>query len=78
VYWTEYVIRYNGAPHLPSAVQDLAWYQYILLHIIALLALAVVSVVLILYMSLRAVLNKICGGVEHKENDEILRKKERK
>ncbi|KAJ9582122.1 hypothetical protein L9F63_003536 [Diploptera punctata] len=28
IYWTEYVIRHNGAPHLRSAALDLSWYQY--------------------------------------------------
>ena len=60
-----------------SAVLDLAWYQYLLLDVIAVLTLAVASVVLIVYMPLRAVLGKICGGGRHKDNDKILRKKKR-
>jgi glucuronosyltransferase len=61
VYWTEYVIRHKGAPHLRSAVLDLAWYQYLLLDVIAVLALAVGSVVLIVYMILRLVLRSVWG-----------------
>jgi len=61
VYWTEYVIRHNGAPHLRSAVMDLAWYQYFLLDVIAVLALAVGSVVLIVFMILRLVLRIVWG-----------------
>jgi len=76
-YWTEYVIRHKGAPQLCSAVLDLAWYQYLLLDVIAVLALAVGSVFLLVYMTLRAVLGKICGGGKHKEDDNILRKKKR-
>ena len=60
-----------------SAVLDLAWYQYFLLDVIAVLALAVVSVVLIVYTTLRAVLCKIRGGGRHKEDDKILRKMKR-
>jgi hypothetical protein len=44
---------------LRSAVLDLAWYQYFLLDVIAVLALAVGSVVLIVFMILRAVLGTI-------------------
>ena len=33
VYWTEYVIRHKGAPHLRSPVKDLAWYQFYLIDI---------------------------------------------
>ena len=77
VYWTEYVIRHKGAPHLRSGALDLAWYQYFLLDVIAVLALAVVSVLLIVYMTLRAVLSKICGGSRHKDDDKTLRKKKK-
>uniref|UniRef100_A0A2H8TD97 UDP-glucuronosyltransferase 2C1 n=1 Tax=Melanaphis sacchari TaxID=742174 RepID=A0A2H8TD97_9HEMI len=34
VYWTEYVLRHNGAPHLKSHSLNLTWYQYYLLDII--------------------------------------------
>jgi hypothetical protein len=27
VYWTEYIIRHSGAPHIRSAALDLTWYQ---------------------------------------------------
>jgi len=77
VYWTEYVIRHKGAPHLRSAVLDLAWYQYFLLDVIAVLALAVGSVLLIVYLTLRAVLGKICGGGRHKDDDKGSRRKKR-
>jgi len=49
VYWTEYVIRHKGAPHLRSALLDLACYQYFLLDVIAVLALAIVSLFLLLF-----------------------------
>jgi glucuronosyltransferase len=77
VYWTEYVIQHKGVPHLLSAVLDLTWYEYLLLYVIAVLALAVGSVVLIVYMTLRAVLVKTCGGGGHKDDDEIIREKKR-
>ncbi|KAJ4434829.1 hypothetical protein ANN_23400, partial [Periplaneta americana] len=35
VYWTEYVIRHRGAPHMRSAALDLPLYQYLLLDVIA-------------------------------------------
>jgi glucuronosyltransferase len=77
VYWTEYVIRHKGAPHLRSAALDLAWYQYFLLDVIGVLALAVGSVMLILYMTLRLVLGKICGGSRHKVDEKVVRKNKR-
>ncbi|KAF0755321.1 UDP-glucuronosyltransferase 2B17-like, partial [Aphis craccivora] len=31
VYWTEYVVRHKGAPHLKTQAFNLTWYQYVLL-----------------------------------------------
>ena len=62
VYWTEYVIRHKGATHLRSAVLDLAWYQYFLLDVIAVLALAVVLVVVVGFLIMRALFRKLFGG----------------
>ncbi|GFG31894.1 hypothetical protein Cfor_10048 [Coptotermes formosanus] len=76
-YWTEYVIRHKGAPHLRSAALDLAWYQYFLLDVIAVLALAVGSVVLIIFLTLRTILRKIRGGGRSEEDDKLLRNKKR-
>jgi len=44
VYWTEYVIRHKGAPHLKSHALNLTWYQYLLLDVM-LVALAFVFLV---------------------------------
>ncbi|CAH0561509.1 unnamed protein product [Brassicogethes aeneus] len=33
IYWTEYVIRHKGAPHLKSQATELSWYQYFLLDV---------------------------------------------
>jgi glucuronosyltransferase len=59
VFWTEYVIRHKGAPHMRSAALDLTWYQYFLLDVIAVLALVVGSVLLIVLLMFRAVLRKV-------------------
>lgn len=37
IFWTEYVIRHGGAPHLQSAAVKLAWHQYLLLDVITLM-----------------------------------------
>ncbi|PNF23046.1 UDP-glucuronosyltransferase 2B30 [Cryptotermes secundus] len=74
VFWTEHVIRHKGAPHMRSAALDLTWYQYFLLDVIAVLTLAVGSVLLIVFLLLRALLTRICGG-KHKEIDSTIKKK---
>jgi glucuronosyltransferase len=76
VYWTEYVIRHKGAPHLRSAVLDLAWYQYFLLDVTAVLALASVSILLILLLVCRVILKKLFGWMSHGENTDSRRKKQ--
>jgi glucuronosyltransferase len=58
VYWTEYVIRHKGAPHLRSAAADLSWYQYLLLDVMLVLATGALLVVFIFYIMLRT-LHKI-------------------
>lgn len=37
VYWIEYIIRHKGALKLQSSAKYLAWYQYYLLDVIAVL-----------------------------------------
>jgi hypothetical protein len=47
---------------LRSAALDLAWYQYFLLDVIAVLALVVGSVVVVGFLVLRALWRKLFGG----------------
>ncbi|ODM91207.1 UDP-glucuronosyltransferase 2B18 [Orchesella cincta] len=37
VYWTEYILRHKGAPHLRSAARDLNFFQYYVLDVAAVL-----------------------------------------
>ncbi|XP_021934412.1 UDP-glucuronosyltransferase 2B20-like [Zootermopsis nevadensis] len=62
VFWTEYVIRHKGAPHMRSAALDLAWYQYFLLDVIAALAFSVGFVSFILFLICRAIFKKVCSS----------------
>ncbi|XP_060852684.1 UDP-glucosyltransferase 2-like isoform X2 [Rhopalosiphum padi] len=47
-YWTRYVIRHKGAPHLKSQALNLNWYQYFLLDVIA----VVILVILLFYYAI--------------------------
>ncbi|XP_060863378.1 UDP-glucosyltransferase 2-like isoform X2 [Metopolophium dirhodum] len=49
VYWTEYVIRHKGAPHLKSHALDLTWYQYFLLDVIFVILILISFVIFITY-----------------------------
>ncbi|XP_063221123.1 UDP-glycosyltransferase UGT5-like isoform X1 [Bacillus rossius redtenbacheri] len=53
VFWTEYVIRHKGAPHLRSAALDLAWYQYLLLDVVAVILLVIFTFISIVIFSCR-------------------------
>jgi glucuronosyltransferase len=53
IFWTEYVIRHKGALHLRPAILDLAWYQYLLLDILAVILLFVIAVFLLAYIITR-------------------------
>lgn len=52
VYWTEYVIRHKGAPHLKSHALNLTWYQYFLLDVFSVVLVAFILVCYITYKGL--------------------------
>ena len=53
VYWTEYVIRYQGAVHLRSPELDLSWIQLLHLDILFLMHLAIFLFIKFLRKSIR-------------------------
>lgn len=68
VYWTEYVIRHKGAPHLKTAAVDLSWYQYLLLDVIAFLIFIFISIILISYYVFKIIFKITCNLVFNKKN----------
>ncbi|XP_068081662.1 UDP-glycosyltransferase UGT5-like isoform X2 [Anabrus simplex] len=59
IYWVEYIHRHRGAPHLRSAALDLAWYQYFLLDVMAVILAVVISVVLFMYVLIKTVIRML-------------------
>ncbi|CAH1710816.1 unnamed protein product [Aphis gossypii] len=53
VYWTEYVLRHNGAPHLKSQALNLTWYQYYLVDVIITFLFLIFVVLFITYYCLK-------------------------
>lgn len=53
VYWTEYVLRHKGAPHLKSQALDLTWYQYFLIDVISTFLFTAFVLFLIIYYGLK-------------------------
>ncbi|XP_046999933.1 UDP-glucosyltransferase 2-like isoform X2 [Schistocerca americana] len=64
VYWVEYVIRHQGAPHLRSAAMDLAWYQYLLIDVAAFVLAGSCCVISVLYLFSKLVLRVLLRGQE--------------
>ncbi|XP_068082735.1 UDP-glycosyltransferase UGT5-like [Anabrus simplex] len=59
IWWIEYVLRHNGAPHLRSAALDLYLYQYLLLDVIAAILLGLAVVFVIAYYILKLVFSYV-------------------
>jgi len=55
VYWTEYVLRHNGAPHLKSQALNLTWYQYFLVDVIITFLFLIFVVLFIIYYCLKVI-----------------------
>lgn len=56
VYWTEYVIRHNGARHLKTLGMDMPMYKYFMLDIIVLLLISMSVVIYIIYAAFKKIL----------------------
>ena len=69
IYWTEYVIRHRGAPHLRTAGADLPLYQYLLLDVTAVLVTAILAVVYVIYFMLKKLLIIIRSSVKNIPQD---------
>lgn len=60
IYWTEYVIKHKGAPHLRVAGVDLYWYQYMLIDVIAFLLAVVILAYYIVKSTFKCAINLCC------------------
>lgn len=70
VFWTEYVIRHRGAPHLRSPAASLSWTQFLMLDVLVLLILTGVITCCILCTTLRALVKVVMGTTGTKEKKE--------
>lgn len=61
VWWTEYVIRHNGAPHLRSIAATMPWYQYFLLDVLAAFLLGITIILYIAYKILKGLFGLLFG-----------------
>lgn len=56
VFWVEHVLRHQGAAHLRTSALDLAWYQYLLLDIVAFLAVILIALFVVIYLVIKKIL----------------------
>jgi len=49
MFWIEYVLRHKGSPHLRTAALNLEWYQYLLLDVVAFVAVVTLISIYIFY-----------------------------
>ncbi|XP_022175638.1 UDP-glucuronosyltransferase 2B37-like [Myzus persicae] len=71
-YWTEYVIRHKGAPHLKSQALNLTWYQYFLLDVIVVILIFILVFILIVlqfFKFIRLIYTKICSSSSKVKSD---------
>ncbi|XP_052132382.1 UDP-glycosyltransferase UGT5-like [Frankliniella occidentalis] len=59
VYWTEYVIRHKGAPHLRGAARNLTWYQEALLDVFAVVFLCLAAALYVAWTVVRTLLRLV-------------------
>ncbi|CAL8104481.1 unnamed protein product [Orchesella dallaii] len=61
VYWTEYVLRHKGAPHLRSAARDLNFFQYYVMDVAAVLLTALVIIIYLISCCCKTIYRRTCG-----------------
>jgi glucuronosyltransferase len=73
VFWTEYVLRHKGAPHLRCAGARLPWYQLYLLDVAA----PVVALLFLIAIILRYLFRLVCGSSKQQAASKIDKKKKK-
>ncbi|KAG8303499.1 UDP-glucuronosyltransferase 1-1 [Homalodisca vitripennis] len=74
VYWTEYVIRHQGAPHLRPASVNMPLHQYLLLDVIAVPTTAILAVLLILYFVIYLTFSAMFGSAKRNVSKQKVKK----
>ncbi|KAB7505539.1 hypothetical protein Anas_01648 [Armadillidium nasatum] len=73
VYWVEYVMRHNGAPHIRSPVFMMKWYEIYNIDVWAFIIFVIVGTLFVSYLVIKFFLRK-CFGIGKSKNNK--RKKE--
>ncbi|XP_065220398.1 UDP-glucosyltransferase 2-like [Planococcus citri] len=60
LYWTEYVLKHRGAPHLRTAAADMPLYQYLLLDVLGLVLFTVICFLYCLKLFFKCIIFFVC------------------
>lgn len=58
VWWTEYVIRNNGAPYLKNPRADVSWFDFLILDVVAFLFSVIIVTLFSFYYALKLIINR--------------------
>jgi predicted CoA-binding protein len=59
IYWIEYVVRHQGAPHLRYPGMDLAWHQRNLLDVIAFAIISGITLLSVVFFIIKSILKRV-------------------
>lgn len=69
VYWTEYVIRHQGAPQLKCPAAQLSWVEFLMLDVMGVLLLALLVLILVIRRIVWAVYCALLGDRAKEKTD---------
>lgn len=61
IWWTEYVIRNKGAPHLRNPRADVSWFDFLILDVVAFLLFILFTTLFLFYKVIRSGSRLICA-----------------
>jgi hypothetical protein len=59
IYWIEYVVRHQGAPHLRYPGMDLTWHQRNLLDVIAFAIISGITLLSVVFFIIKSILKRV-------------------
>lgn len=67
IYWIEYVLRHQGAPHLQTAAARMSWIKYFLLDVILVVLLITVTILSIFVWIIVSLYKWLFSKKQHKD-----------
>lgn len=61
LYWSEYVIKHKGAPHMRTTAADMPLYKYLLLDLILFVIGVFLGIIYLMRYLLRIIISMLCN-----------------